>query len=690
MSYSEKQQKKKTEYSANHDCAFWQSEIKRYKAEFRQFKVSAEKTIDVFRDGKTDDKLNSRSRYNIFWSNVKTLKPAIYSRPPKIEVSRRYKDRDDVSRVACMILERAMHFEMTQYTDFDSALSNCVDDRLIVGRGTAWIRYEPEIEEITSDNDDSSESVEHENSESVESDKEDDKQSYEQITDERTPIDYVFWDDFLHSQARTWEEVTWVARRVYMTKADIVKRFGAEFSSVPLTYEVKSKNESIADSEQDSAKKAVVYEIWCRDTKKVYWIAESFEKFLDEKDDPTNFQDFFPCSKPLYATTTTDSLVPVSDYKIYQDQARELNKITSRIDHLTDSMKVFGIYAAGIEDLSTLFSNAQDARLVPITNWQPFIEKGGLAGAIQFVPLGDIIQALQQLYQAREACIQIIYQVTGISDIVRGASTASETATAQQIKSQYASIRLNNMKDDVARFARDLLRKKAEVICDKYQDETLLKIADIMNGPDAQFAQPALALLRNEPMRNFQIDIDVDSLVQMNEQQDKQDRMEFLTTTSNFLEKAVQLSQVQPAIAPILMQMLLFGVRGFKIGQELEGVFEQAEKDLQAAAPQDPQMQQQQQQAQEQQQQQQIQQQQQQMQAQQMQQQQQIQMQQDFEMRMTQMKAQIDAQSRLQVEQIKQEAETLRQRERIQAEIGIEQIKSGVQNGYTGNRGSEF
>ena len=171
----------------------------------------------------------------------------------------------------------------------------------------------------------------------------------------------------------------------------------------------------------------------------------------------------------------------------------------------------------------------------------------------------------------------MIYETTGLSDILRGASVANETATAQGIKAQFASIRLNDMKDDVSRFARDVLRMKAEIICSKYQPDIILQVSGIANTPDGQnpeLVAAAIQLLKNEPIRNYNIDIETDSMVEIDQQKEKADRIEFLQASSSFLEKAVQAAQVSPEILPLVTQMLLFGVRGFKVGRELEGTFE--------------------------------------------------------------------------------------------------------------------
>jgi hypothetical protein len=82
-------------------------------------------------------------------------------------------------------------------------------------------------------------------------------------------------------------------------------------------------------------------------------------------------------------------------------------------------------------------------------------------------------------------------------------------------------------------------------------------------------------MLKNESMRNFNIDIETDTLVQIDQQAEKQSRIEFLTSASTFLEKVLPMGQQAPELVPLLGEMLLFGIRGFKIGRTIEGTFEQ-------------------------------------------------------------------------------------------------------------------
>lgn len=560
----------------------WHDELKRYKREFQRWTDRSNDIVKRYRDERKDTQDNAR--FNIFWSNVQTLKPAIFSKPPMPEVSRRYNDADPVSRCASTILERALDYEIKQYDDFIQSISHVVDDRLLCGRGIAWLRYEPIIEQVELQFEAGAESAE-ENAIAGEQ-----VSPYEQIKTERSPIDYVYWQDFAHLPARTWDEVTWVARRVYLSLEEGTERFGDVFAQVPLLVSPDKRDDE--KSTTDEMKKAEVWEIWDKPKKCVYWIAKGFDRVLDKRDDPLQLEDFFPCPRPFFATMTTGTLVPVADFILYQDQANEIDAITDRIQHLTRAMKVMGIYAADEPDLQRLLKEGQDATLIPVKNWGAFSEKGGLNGAVQFVPLGDVVAALQQLYSARESCKQIVYEVTGMSDIMRGASVAAESATAQQIKAQFASLRLSSMKDDMSRFVRQILRMKAEIMCSNYQDQTLIAISGIHLTPDAPLIPQALQLLRNEPMRNFHIDIETDTLVEIDQRQEKQDRIEFLSAVGGFLKVAVAASQNNPGLVPLLGEMLLFGIRGFKIGRTVESSFEQyleqAKQSAQQPRPQQP------------------------------------------------------------------------------------------------------
>lgn len=585
------------------DYKRYTQEIERYERKFGPWERRAEKIVDRYRDERPER--STSAKMNILWSNVQTAMPAVFSRLPKPEVTRRNKDRDPIGRVASQILERALSYEIEHYADYASAMSNAVEDRFLPGRGVVWVRYEPhftqspQVSEDTLDEDDPQ----------GEEPGEEAGEMPEEVEYECSPCDYVAWQDFGHAVVRTWEEQWLVWRRVYMDREQLEERFGEIASQIPL--DVKEEKQEKGEKVQ-TIPQACIYEMWDKRAKKAVWLSKSYDKIIDEREDPLKLQDFFPCPKPLYATTTTGSLVPIPDFSLYQDQAKELDIITGRIDKLVRALRVAGVYASENAELKSLIGDSADNRMIPVSNWAMFAEKGGIKGAVDWFPVEMVVSVLQGLYVARDQCKQTIYEITGISDIVRGASDAGETATAQQIKSRFASIRLQKMQAEVARFAADLIRIKAEIMCELYQPQTLLMYADAQNIPEVQklqdpaqqqqFLMDAMQLLRDQYTRGFRISISSDALVEIDEQQEKQDRLEFLSAAGSYIKQAAEAAQAAPQMAPLMVELLLFGVRAFKAGSEVESAFEElADQIRQQPAP-DTRMQQMQQELQQQQQ----------------------------------------------------------------------------------------
>ncbi|MNK63130.1 hypothetical protein D3C87_823370 [compost metagenome] len=515
-----------------------------------------------------DDRAGTRgvgTRYNILWSNVQTILPAIYAKAPKAEAVRRNKDNDPAARCAAEIIERCLQYEIDHYPDFDEAMRNAVQDRLLPGRGVAWVRYEQKEIAVAEDVDP--------------------MQPQPPQVKDCAAVDYVYWEDFRNSPARVWGEVTWVARRVYMSRPEVKDRFG-EFleargkraADVPLTHvpigldQMKDQGATYGDTE--AMKKAEVWELWDKKSKAVYWVAEGFDDLLDMVEDPYGLDEFWPCPKPLFATQTSDTLNPVPDFVLYQDQATELDMLTQRIGRLTEAVKVVGVYDASMTGVQRMLQEGIDNTLIPVDNWQAFSEKGGVKGTVDWLPLDQVIKALNECYMAREQCKQVIYEITGISDIIRGATEASETATAQNIKRQFGSLRLRPRQQDVAMFASEILRIKAQLMMDVYSPESLIAMSGIMDTYDREFVDQAIALMRQEPMRAYRVEVAADSLIEMDQEQEKASRTEFLGAASNFLRQAVPAAAQSPEMAPLLGEMLMFGVRAFKGGREMEAAFQ--------------------------------------------------------------------------------------------------------------------
>lgn len=566
--------------------------ISTYENEFTRWEKRCTKIIKRYRDDTRTQSGNETVKFNILWSNVQTLIPAVYAKLPKASAKRRFGDRDQIGRVAAQLIERALDYEIEHYPDFRATMKYAVEDRFLGGRGVAWVRYEPHVRaqelalpedgaQVTEDVDEDGNLPEG-------------AEMPEEIEYECAPVDYVHWKDFGHSSARTWEEVTQVWRWVYMTREALVERFGEDMGrKIPLD---SGPDNLDGPNRKREGTRAKICELWCKETQKVYWLHKGMGQFVDERDDPLGLEGFFPCPKPLYATTTSDSLVPVPDFLLYQDQANELDILSDRIDGLVKALRMRGVYDASQPALQRLLTEGDNNTLIPVDKWMAFGEKGGLKGSIDLLPLDTLAQALMQCYGAREQIKAQIYEITGISDIIRGQTAASETATAQQIKGQYAGLRLRSMQEEVALFASELIRLKAQIIATKFQPQTILAYAAAqqMSPEDQQLIPQALQVLADKPLRNFRIEVASDSLVQIDEQQNKQDRLEFVQAYGGFLERALPVVQQAPQAAGIVVELMKYGIGAFKQAEPLEGTLDRmleeitAQQQAQAAAPPQP------------------------------------------------------------------------------------------------------
>jgi len=593
----------------------WIKEIELYEQKAGEWEDKGKKILRRYKDERNSSRETKEARYNILWSNIQTLLPALYSRNPKPDFQRRFLDADPVGRVACEVLERAASFTLDK-EDFYLTARQCVTDRLLPGRGTVWIRYVPHFAEAATrslgtevaneglqvDDDANANEPAQSVQQTASSGEPIVETEYEEID-----IDYVHWSDFGCTLARVWQEVRAVWRKVYLNRKELVGRFGEERGrAIPLDY----KPEDIKGQEvTEYQKKACIYEIWDKESKRVYWLSKSYPTaMLDERDDMLGLQNFFPCPRPITPNMANDSVIPVPDYKMYQDQATQLDDLTSRIKLLSDAIRASGVYDSSVPGLQGILAGGYDNRLVPVEAWAAFAEKGGLKGAIELLPMQDIAQTLLSLYEAREKVKEDLYEITGMADIIRGASDPNETYGAQKIKSAFASIRLEDMQAEVQRFARDVVVMIAEVLANQFDIKTLAEIsgyplmttqekqiaaqikqlgADLPDDMEKPFLEPTWEevdqLLRNANMRHFRLDIETDSTLKMDQMQEKEDRTEFLTAVGNFLKSA---AGADPVMVPLLGQLLMFAVRAFPVGKQMESVLQETVDALQKRAKQ--------------------------------------------------------------------------------------------------------
>ena len=416
---------------------------------------------------------------NILFSNTETIAPALYSQVPRPVVKRRYADDDPVGYAAAQAGQRMLEFlidtNIDGYDTVDDCLSAVTLDALVPGRGISSLKYDAEVNDVT------------------EGDQTTPYKSSELVCPEIRS-----WDRVYFGYARKWSRVPWVAYEEHIDEKEAKRLFGSDISAKisfsegedsPDTTEVDRRG---ADERNTGRRKtALIYQIWDKSGgRKIRYISPQYkEGYLKVDDDELKLTGFFNCPKPIQFISKTDDQTPTAPYRLYEQQATELNSLTVRITRLVKAIRARGVYDKELGDDIQKIMEGDDNELMAADKSSSLAAEKGLQNAIWFMPLETLVATLRELVGARENCKQVIYEITGISDIIRGASKASETLGAQQIKSQWGTLRIKPKQAEVQRYARDMLRIMLEIAATRFSESSWAKMTGLPYLTEAQINQ---------------------------------------------------------------------------------------------------------------------------------------------------------------------------------------------------------
>ena len=568
----------------------WHSEIDRYRRQFSRWSEEAERVAKRYRAEGAEGARGKGRLFNVLWSNIQVMKPALFSHVPTVIAERRHRDQDPIGRIAAEVIQRGAAAEIED-NGFVEALNRVVLDVLLVGRGTVWTRFEADhVPDVPLREDE--ESFFDAGGDLVAAE---DVSWHDGVpmlmggtTGESVKVDYVHWSDFAHSVERTWKDVErrgWVARRAMLTAGEVVSRFGPEFGDISMEeYTPGSPDDGHAAG--DSPKRAEVWEIWDAASRKRIFVAKGEQRILEESPDPFGLDGFFPCPPPAYATLSNESLVPVPDYRQYESLAIELDSLSARINGILKALRLVGIYDASAENIGNLLTAHADGTMLPVKNMGALIGKHGgrgLDGVMSFIPLESILVALSGLYDARERAKQALYEISGVSDVIRGSVDHREKATQSRIKAEFAGQRLDERRRGVERMARDTVRIAVDLMAALYPPPVLREKAGFDFMPEIMDLDPGAreamwvevyALVAEDATRAMRIDIETDSTIELAAEATRESRNEFLTAMSEFMTAALPLVQADPAMGTLMGDFMLFTARGYRAGRPLEAAIE--------------------------------------------------------------------------------------------------------------------
>ena len=507
-----------------------------------------------------------------------TMPPAAPANP---QVGPPQKDID----TAASIMEKALEIVVDEEHSHE-AIKMAIKDVLLPGRGVCRVRWRPTMESVpvmAADGVTPLPGVGHNGGPLME-----ERKVWEVVDDE-----YVYWEDLLVDPVRAASDMNWIAFRHLFTKQELER----EFAGVPQYEQLKAAakldeifkwtDESAAMSPVgggsamktasklgDKIRKAMLWEIWDRINLRIIWFCRDASGIVFRVDpDSLGLDGFYPIPVPMLAVTTTDTRIPRPYYDLYAKLADDLDETSARISRLTKQIKVRGAYNSASRDIADILT-ADDNKMIPVEGVDMI--NGGLSNHIWMVPIVDFMNALDKLHMAREAQKAAIYEIMGISDIMRGSTKASETATAQRIKGSMGVNRLEDLKQQSGNFVRDMLRLKAEIIAKNFDAATL----SAMTGEEV--SPEVMDILRSDFQRTCLIDIEADSTVTVDEQAEQQAIAQVMQSIQLVMQGTQQMlmTQILPPNQVIqlgleLLKMALHPVRYSRAVVELIDQFQE-------------------------------------------------------------------------------------------------------------------
>lgn len=564
------------EKSSNRDnVGMWLEEIKTAKKREKDFREDGQEILDIYEGEKT-------TPYNILYSNTEVLLPALFSQLPRPDLRRRFRDDDPKGKVIAEAAQRMLEYlidtDVDEHEKFDDVIEDAVLDGLLPGRGNSQVKYDADITEP------------------------EDEEGVPVVNSETVFADSTVWNRVYYGYAKKWVKTPWIAFEEYLDRTEAEELF----DELPAGIKFTTGEEDDEDDEDKGKRKTIlVYQIWDKTDRKVKYITPQYkDDYLKVQDDPLGLSGFFNCPKPIRFVKKSKNLTPTALYKLYENQAKELNRIQIRLNRVIEAIKARGVYDGQMGDEIANILKEDDNSLIPTDKGTALLAQGGLDKSIWMLPIEKMIVVAQQLIQARESCKSVIYEITGISDIVRGQSKASETLGAQKIKESWGTMRLKRLQKETQRYSLDLMKIMLEIAISKFSEQTwkeftglpyptseekeqAVQMAQVMQAQQQIPGQPPPPELQQvmetasmpsweeiiEELRtnkSYKLDIETNSTLDVEATEDKQHVSEFMNAMAQFMNGMLPMVESGALPFEVAKSMMLSIVRRYRFGREVE------------------------------------------------------------------------------------------------------------------------
>ncbi len=533
----------------------WFTKIDRAKKERRAWFLQAKRAEQRYTsdDSEYANEADSvKVWYPLFWSNVQVIRGSIYSTTPIPDVRRRNEQGNPVRSAVATAIERGIEYFIDCH-DFDGNLSRSLIDNLVSGMGQvrlvydAEVEYEPNIEPLTG------EQLINEDGTPSES---------PVIKNQKITLQHVPWRQFIYEPCMNWEDCMWVDYVSYLDRREVIAQFGLD-----------PKHEMVGETKRRHGRqKYEIHEIWDKTNKRVVFLLRGLELPLKVMKDSMGLKNFYPSPKPLLANTSTKKFEAITDYSYYDMQDKQIDRLTRRIQNLTSTATVArGFYDASLgEELESL-SSADDTEYIPVPNLMAKLQMGGQGGGgsmwskvIADFPIDNIVAVIRVLQEQRESELQHVYQITGISDIMRGSTKASETATAQEIKANAGNSRISVRLGAFNFFCREIFEISADIASGHFTPETWVGQTGV------EITEEMEAVMRDDLLREYAINVETDSTIVGNSTEEKKQSAEAVNVMTMAFQNLIPMIQQGMLPADVIVQVIKMAMHPFKQTHALE------------------------------------------------------------------------------------------------------------------------
>lgn len=557
-------------YSDSHDDKIktWLKRLDAEKKEHASFRKEAEKALDIYERKDCDGK---KTVFPMYTANVNILHAALFSGLPDADVRRPHNDQGD--KDLAQAIQRSIE-HLKDVEDYETPAHRAVREFLAAGLGVCFLRYEPTVVEVPIMEPMVEEVIDPMTGQVMEQpviDPETGEPVMEALRDEdgklitedsiesqTIQLDYHPWHRFRWEPTTDWTDVDWVSLDFIKTASQIKAEYGVELDNLD------KRNDNQKAPSADGKGGHLVHHIYCKKSRTIKVITPAHRSFIAEYEDPFGLEGFYPFPRPLMMNIQSGEVTPRPDYVYIETQHDNLQVLTKRINKLTEGVKDIGAFDAALfAELGSLES-AQDGKYIPISGMAERLNGGSFDNVIASVNMTNKVSTLDRLREQREDEKNIIYELMGIADIVRGASVASETATAQAIKDKHFQVRLSEKINELRRYWRDLYRLITELMGEHFTTESFFMFSGV------ELDEQALQALMNELGRAYMVDVETEDTTFEDDEKERQQGIELIRVLGEIIGQHYPAVQAGAMPGDFFNTLLTFGANLFKDGAVLE------------------------------------------------------------------------------------------------------------------------